>query len=59
MVLQAGMPPLDFESLEKNKGRYIEAIHAGHATEYEPMKQFFSEVLEFSILQAARNENNE
>lgn len=59
MALQAGMPALDFEQIEKDKGRYIEAIHAGHAGDYEPMKLVFSEVLDFSLQQASRNEKNE
>ena len=42
-----------------HKGRYIEAIHAGHAGDYEPMKLIFSEILDFSLQQASRNENNE
>jgi hypothetical protein len=53
------MPPLDFEPIEMGKDRYIEAIHAGHAGDYEPMKLIFSEVLDFSLQQASRNENNE
>ena len=59
MALQAGMPVLDFEPIEKDKGRYIEAIHAGHAGDYEPMRRVFSEVLDFSLQQSSRNENNE
>jgi hypothetical protein len=35
------MPMLDFEPIEKNKDRYIEAIHAGHAGDYVPMKLVF------------------
>jgi hypothetical protein len=53
------MPALDFEQIEKDKGRYIEAIHAGHAGDYAPMKLIFSEVLDFSLQQASRDENNE
>ena len=59
MALQAGMPALDFEPVEKNKDRYIEAIHAGHGCNYEPMKLIFSEILGFSLQQTSRNENNE
>jgi len=50
---------LDFEPIEKNKDRYIEAIHAGHAGDYEPMKLAFSEVLDFSLQQASRNESTD
>jgi len=59
MALQAGMPPLDFEPIEKNKDRYVEAIHAGHAGDYEPMRLIFSEVLDFSLQQASQNESSE
>jgi len=38
---QPGMPALDFEQIEKDKGRYIGAIHAGHAGDYMPMKLIF------------------
>ena len=53
------MPMLDFEPIERNKYRYIEAIHAGHAGDYEPMKLVFSEVLDFSLQQAFRNESTD
>lgn len=59
MALQAGMPVLDFEPIEKDKNHYIEAIHAGLDCDYEPMKIIFSEILDFSLEQTARNENNE
>ena len=59
MALQAGMPVLDFEPIEKDKGRYIEAIHTGHAGDDEPMKLVFSGILDFSLQQASRNESNE
>lgn len=59
MALQAGMPALDFEQIEQDKGRYIEAIHAGHAGDYAPMRLIFSDVLDFSLQQASQNENNE
>lgn len=53
MALQAGMPPLDFALLETQKDRYIAAIHAGHAGSYEPMTELFSEILQYSLDQAA------
>ena len=53
------MPVLDFEVIEKDKLRYIEAIHAGHAGDYEPMKAIFSEVLAYSLQQSFRNEDND
>ena len=59
MALQADMPVLDFETLERDKDRYIQAIHAGHAGNYDPMKLLFSEILDFSIQQASRTESSE
>lgn len=59
MALQADMPVLDFGILENDKDQYIQAIHAGHAGNYEPMKLLFSEILAFSIQQASLTENNE
>ena len=53
MSLQAGMPALDFEVLDKD--RYIAAIHAGLDCNYEPMRLIFSEVLNFSLQQNSRN----
>lgn len=55
MSLQAGMPALDFEIVEKDKDRYIAAIHAGLDCNYEPMKLIFSEVLDFSLQQTSQN----
>lgn len=59
MALQAGMPVLDFEPIEKDKSHYIEAIHAGLDCNYEPMKLIFSEILDFSLQQTSQDENNE
>ena len=59
MALQAGMPVLDFEVIENDKERYIEAIHAGHAGDYEPMKFIFSEILDSSFQQIDPIESNE
>ena len=58
MALQADMPVLDFSILEKNNDRYIKAIHAGHAGDYEPMKLLFSDVLEYSIEQSFQTGND-
>lgn len=49
MALQADMPPLDFEIMNSDKERYVKAIHAGHAGNYEPMKKIFDEVLQYSL----------
>lgn len=59
MSLQAGMPVLDFEPIEKEKDRYILAIHAGFAGNYEPMKLIFSDVMSYSLQQTHQNENND
>lgn len=48
MALQAGAPLLDFGEMERHKARYIEAIHLGHAGDYEPMQKIFFSVLENS-----------
>lgn len=48
MALQAGAPLLDFGEMERHKARYIEAIHLGHAGDYEPMRRIFSASLENS-----------
>lgn len=56
MALQAGMPPLDFAVMEEEKNRYIEAIHAGHAGDYTPMRLLFSEILQFSLRQASADD---
>lgn len=54
MALQADMPVLDFEIIERDKDRYIAAIHAGLARDYAPMKLIFSDVLENSLERASR-----
>jgi cell filamentation protein, protein adenylyltransferase len=59
MALQAGMPPLDFELIENDRSRYIEAIHAGVSGDYEPMKRLFSDVLDFSLQQSSQDESND
>lgn len=45
MALQAGHPPLDFTLLERDKRRYIGAIHAGMSMDYAPMTTIFGEIL--------------
>lgn len=50
MALQANMPLLDFSSIDKEKEKYIHAIQAGHAGNYEPMKTIFSRVIVDSII---------
>ncbi|TNF99841.1 MAG: Fic family protein [Gammaproteobacteria bacterium] len=52
MALQADMPPIDFDLMEKKKDRYLGALQAGYAGNYKPMKQVFSEVLNYSLEQA-------
>ncbi len=46
MAIQAGLPPLDFGvMIDKEKEKYIEAIHAGVGRNYEPMGKVFTSVV--------------
>jgi cell filamentation protein len=45
MAVQGGYKPLDYQRWEQNKTRYISAIHAGMAMNYEPMKYWVSQAL--------------
>ncbi len=50
MALQAGRPPLNFSNINHIKNelgfnRYIQAIHAGHGQNVEPLKQVFLTIL--------------
>lgn len=46
MVLQAGLPPLDFSGIiGKRKKEYIDAIHAGLGRNYRPMEKVFESVI--------------
>lgn len=45
MAIQAGFPPLDFQSLVDNKAAYVEAIHAGVSKDYDPMRRCFDGVI--------------
>lgn len=45
MAVQGGYKPLDYQSWEQNKTRYISAIHAGVSMDYEPMKHWVREAL--------------
>ena len=38
MAMQAGHEPLDYSSWDREKDRYIQAIHAGVAGDYAPMQ---------------------
>ena len=38
MAMQAGHEPLDYSSWDREKDRYIQAIHAGLAGDYAPMQ---------------------
>lgn len=51
MALQADMPVLNFEAIERNKAAYIAAIHARHGGDYDPMTTIFSGVLNLSLQQ--------
>ncbi len=46
MAIQAGLPPLDFgDMIDKEKEKYIKAIHAGVERNYEPMGEVFTSVI--------------
>jgi cell filamentation protein len=46
MGLQAGLPPLDFSSLEgRGKARYIAGIHAALDRDYAPLAEIFLRVI--------------
>ncbi|WP_261653456.1 Fic/DOC family protein [Erwinia mallotivora] len=45
MAVQGGYKPLDYQSWEQNKARYISAIHSGLSMDYEPMKYWVREAL--------------
>jgi len=46
MVLQAGLPPLDFGELKgKKRKEYFAAVRAGLERDYKPMEEIFSGVI--------------
>lgn len=47
MALQAGLPPLDFTSIEKGKGKqaYFQAVRSGMDRNYDPMQKVFREII--------------
>ena len=50
MVLQAGLPPLDFDGLKgKRRIEYFAAIRAGLDREYKPMEEIFSGVIQRTL----------
>ena len=40
MAMQAGYAPLDYSPWDEDKPGYIAAIHAGHAGDYAPMRDY-------------------
>ncbi|MCD1125507.1 Fic family protein [Jinshanibacter sp. LJY008] len=46
MAVQGGFKPLDYQSWQQNKSKYISAIHAGISMDYEPMKFWVKKALE-------------
>jgi len=54
MALQAGLPPLDFTSIEKGKKKqeYFRAVQTGLDKNYGPMEQIFSEIIERTLSRA-------
>jgi cell filamentation protein len=50
MVLQAGLPPLDFSAVQGTKrDEYFAAVRAGMDRDYRPMERVFSEVIERTL----------
>ena len=53
MALQNGFPTLNYGKMNKNKPRYIKAIHAGANNNFEPMKELFSKIIKDSLKDAS------
>ena len=49
MALQAGLPLLDFSTMNEQKEKYFAAVQAGLDRNYKPMEALFSEIIENSI----------
>lgn len=50
MVLQAGLPLLDFSTVKrKKKDKYFAAVRAGIDKNYKPMEEIFKEILEVTL----------
>ena len=50
MVLQAGLPPLDFSTVKREKrDEYFAAVRAGMDRNYKPMEGIFEEVLKVTL----------
>lgn len=49
MALQAGLPLLDFSTMNEQKGNYFAAVQAGMERNYKPMEVLFSEIIENTI----------
>lgn len=45
MAVQGGYKPLDYQSWEQNKAKYISAIHSGMSMDYDPMRYWVSAAL--------------
>lgn len=45
MAVQGGYRPLDYQSWEQNKAKYISAIHAGISMDYGPMRYWVATAL--------------
>ena len=54
MALQAALPPLDWTSISKGKGRrnYFSAVEAGMDRDYEPMADIVRRVISRTLQQA-------
>ena len=50
MALQAGLPPLDFRSIQGRKTQgYFKAVREGMKGNYEPMEKIFRQIVEATI----------
>ncbi len=50
MALQAGLPPLDFSGIVREKKKeYITAIQEGMSQNYRPMEKIFASVIQITL----------
>ena len=49
MALQAGLPLLDFSTMNEQKRKYFAAVQAGMGRNYKPMEVLFSEIIASAV----------
>lgn len=56
MVLQAGKPILDFQSIQQGKGKqeYFKAVRAGYERDYAPMRKVIERILKQTLERRTR-----